>query len=466
MAESYTHPFIPNSKPEIKKAMMREIGIKNMEELYRDIPEQFKLQRRLNLPASMSEYEVRCHTEKLLGKNKTSRDMPVFLGAGCWPHYVPAVVENIIQRTELLTAYTPYQPEISQGMLQILFEYQSLICELTGMEVANSSLYDWASALGEAARMATRLTGRPEILVPKIIHPERYSTLVTYIEPAEMHSKKINYEKKTGQLSLEDLETKISDRTASVYVENPSYLGFIETKIEEIAKITHDHGALLIVGVDPVSLGLLKAPGEYGADIVIGEGQSLGNSMNFGGPLLGIFACKGNMAMIRQVPGRIIGRTTTQDGSSQGFCMVLQTREQHIRRQKATSNICTNQALCAAASAIYLTLLGPKGLKELGEAITLRANYAIKRLSEVEGVKAPIFKSSHFKEFTVGFDRRCVCDVHEALLRRNIHGGKDISEEFPELGRTALYCVTEMHSRDDIEALVDAIEEIMQRGEK
>jgi glycine dehydrogenase subunit 1 len=464
LTKSYTHPYIPNSKPEIKKAMMKDIGIESIDKLYSDVPERFMLKRRLNLPHPTSECAVKHHVESLLARNKTSRDMPVFLGAGCWHHYVPAVVENILQRTELLTSYTPYQPEISQGMLQLLFEYQSMICELTAMNVANSSLYNWASALGEAARMAMRLTDRHEILVPRIIHPERYATLETYIKPAEMRARKVDYKRTTGQLSLEDLETKVSNKTAAIYIENPSYLGFVETQGKEVAEIAHDHGALFVVGVDPVSLGLLKPPGDYGADIVIGEGQPLGNNMHFGGSLLGVFACRDDMAMIRQMPGRIIGMTTTQDKTSRGFCMVLQTREQHIRRQKATSNICTNQSLCAAASAIYLTLLGAKGLKELGESITLKSHYAMKRLSEIEGITTPIFQSFHFQEFTTNFANRRVGDVHAKLLRHNVHGGKDVSKEFPEMGQTALYCVTELNSKEDIDTLADSLEEILRGG--
>ena len=463
MVESHVYPYIPNSAPEIKKAMMRDIGIKSVEELYSDVPKQLMLKRRLNLPSQTSELEVRRHVETLLAKNRTSREMPTFLGAGCWPHHVPAVVENIVQRTELLTSYTPYQPEISQGMLQLLFEYQSMICELADMDVANSSLYDWASALGEAARMANRLTNRPEILVPRIIHPERYATLETYVEPTEMYTRKVDYERETGQLNLDDLRTKISDKTAAVYIENPSYLGFVETHGEEAAEIAHDHGALFIVGVEPVSLGLLKPPGSFGADIVVGEGQPLGNHMNFGGPLLGIFACKGDLATIRQMPGRVIGVTNTQDGKGRGFCMVLQTREQHIRRQKATSNICTNEALCAVASAVYLALLGREGLRELCEAILLKSHYAIKRLSEVEGLKTPVFNSPHFQEFTVNFKRR-VGDVHKGLLKLGINGGRDVSGDFPELGETALYCVTETHTRENIGALADALEGIMRGG--
>ena len=464
LAKAISHPYIPNSEFKTKQSMLKELRIENIDELYLDVPNQYRLKRRLDLPSTKSESEVKHHIESILKKNTTNQDMPVFLGAGCWPHYVPAVVENIIQRTELLTSYTPYQPEISQGMLQLLFEYQSLICELTGMDVANSSLYDWASALGEAARMANRLTGRQEILIPQIIHPERYATLTTYMEPVEIRAEKVKYEKDTGLFDLQSLEDKVSDKTAAVYVENPSYLGFIESQGEEIANVAHDHGALFIVGVDPISLGILKPPGDYGADIVIGEGQPLGNHMNFGGPLLGIFACSGEIAMIRQLPGRVIGMTTTQDGDNRGYCMVLQTREQHIRRHKATSNICSNESLCAAASAVYMALLGPSGLRDLGETITLRSHYAMKRLSEIEGITTPIFQSSHFKEFTVNFEERGVQEVHNKLLEHNVHGGKDISTEFPEFGRTGLYCVTETHSQKDIDNLVEALEEILREG--
>jgi glycine dehydrogenase subunit 1 len=459
----HNHPYIPNSQPEIKKEMMQEIGIKSIDELYADMPEKYRLKKPLNIPEALSEFEVKRHVETLLSKNKTCNDMPVFLGAGCWPHYVPAVVKEIVQRSEFLTAYTPYQPEISQGMLQALFEYQSMICELTSMDVANCSMYDWASALGEAACMAARITGRREILIPKIIHPERATTLKVYAEPPGIMIEQVAYERENGQINLEDLKNKISDKTAAVYIENPSYLGFIETQVDEISKEAHAHGALFIVGVDPTSLGILKPPGEYDADIVIGEAQPLGNAMNFGGPLLGIFACRGYMNLIRQMPGRIIGLTTTMDGSGQGFCMALQTREQHIRREKATSNICSNEALCAVASAVYMALLGPQGLRELGETIMYKANYALHLLSEIDGVKAPVFKSAHFKEFTVNFDKAetSVKEVHKKLLQREIHGGKDISKEFPKLGQTALYCVTEIHSREEIERLAEALDEIL-----
>jgi len=443
---------------------MRELGINNIDELYLDLQERFRLKKTLDLPQKpLSEFEVKRHVETLLSKNKPGSSMPTFLGAGCWPHYVPAVVQEIVSRSEFLTSYTPYQPEASQGMLQALFEYQSMMCELTSMDVSNCSMYDWASALGEAARMAARVKGRNEILIPKIIHPERRATLQVYAEPAGITVKQVRYDSENGQMDLDDLKSKISNKTAAVYVENPSYLGFVEPEVDEIAKVTHSHDSLFIVGVDPTSLGVLRPPGEYEADIVVGEAQPLGNGMSFGGPMLGIMACRDDASLIRQMPGRIIGLTTTQDGNRQAFCMTLQTREQHIRREKATSNICTNEALCAVASAVYMALLGPEGFRQLGETIMYNANYAMRLLSEVHGVKAPVFRSAHFKEFTVNFDGTGLTteEVNRRLLRRYVHGGKDVSKELPELGQTALYCVTETHSKQEIEQLRDALEEVL-----
>jgi len=446
--------------------MMRQIGIKSIDELYADVPKRFLLKQGLNLPSPMSEQEVREHLETLLSKNKSGRDMSTFLGAGCWPHYVPAAVDSIVQRTEFLTAYTPYQPEISQGMLQAMFEYQSMICELTAMDVANSSMYDWASALGEAVRMAVRINNRTEVVIPKLISPERCATVQTYVEPLKLKIKSARYDSETGLLSLENLKHQVSEKTTAVYIENPSYLGFVETQVEEIAEITHDKGALFIVGVDPTSLGVLKPPGEYGADIVVGEGQPLGNHLNYGGPLLGLFACRGEMELIRQMPGRVIGMTTTLSGAKIGFCMALQTREQHIRRERATSNICTNEALCTLASAAYLALLGPRGLRELGEAIMMKTQYAMQQLAKIRGVKAPLFKAPHFQEFTVNFDKtgNKVQTLHQRLLKQyRIHGGKNISKEFPELGETALYCVTEAYSQRDIDQLAQALRGVLGR---
>jgi glycine dehydrogenase subunit 1 len=458
-----SHPYLPNSVPKVKERMMRDIGINSIAELYNDVPENLKLKRKLELPGPYSESEMKKIVQNILDKNVSLNCTP-FLGGGVWPHYVPAVVEEIVHRSEFLTSYTPYQPEISQGMLQALFEYQSILCELVGLEVANCSMYDWASALGEASRMASRLTHRYEFIVPYLISPERLNTLKTYAEPAGIKVSKVRYDSCTGQLDLEDLSEKVSRRTAGVYIENPTYLGFVENQVGQIEEIAHDSGALLVVGVDPISLGVLKAPGAYGADIVIGEGQPLGNHMNYGGPLLGLFACKGDLKTVRQMPGRVVGLTTTIKGERTGFTLTLQTREQHIRREVATSNICTNEALCALAAGVYLSLLGSAGLKELCKLIISRSHYAMKKISALKGIKTPIFKSFHFKEFTVNFDETSIKAnvIESALLRKGIQGGKIINNEFPEFGETSLYCITELHSKKDIDQLITVLDEILE----
>lgn len=458
---SRANPYLPNSVQEIKERMMEVMGIRSVDELYSDIPERLRFKGELGIPGPYSEEEVRKMVTGLLERNWRFR-CPPFLGGGVYPHYVPAVVDEIVRRAEFLTSYTPYQPEISQGMLQAIFEYQSLICELVGLDVACASLYDWSSALGEAARMAFRLNHREVILVPYLMSPRRLAVLKTYIEPIGMKVLRVEYDRETGLLDLDDLIVKADGKVAAVYLENPSYLGFVEEEAEAIGEIAHDSGALFIVGVDPISLGLLKAPGDYGADIVIGEGQPLGNHMNYGGPLLGIFACRDDPQMIRQIPGRLIGMTESLDGSRRGFTMVLQAREQHIRREKATSNICTNEALCALAGAAYLSLLGPTGLRELCEVLVSRARYAMRRICELPGVRAPIFSSFHFKEFTVSLLERSVNDVHKRLLERGIHGGKPLLEEFPEFGEAALYCITERHTKMDIDLLVSALREALE----
>ncbi len=458
---SKPHPYLPNSVPEIKEMMMEEIGVRSIDELYSDIPGELKFRGELGISGPYSESEVRTEVSGTLEKNWSLR-CPPFLGGGVWPHYVPAVVDEVVSRSEFLTSYTPYQPEITQGMLQSMFEYQSLVCELLGMEVSNASVYDWATALGEAARMASRLTRKTTILVPTLISPKRLAVLKSYSEPAGITTLQVDYDKTTGQLDLEDLKEKMDDKTAAVYIENPSYLGFVEEEVEAIGEVAHDSKALFIAGVDPISLGLLKPPGEYDADIVIGEGQPLGNHMNYGGPLLGIFACKDQPKMIRQMPGRLIGVTETLEGSKRAFAMTLQTREQHIRREKATSNICSNQALCALAGAVYLSLLGPKGMRELSEVVASRARYAMRRIGELPGVRAPGFNSFHFKEFTVKFKTKTVDETHLGLLDARIHGGKSLVNEFPELEETALYCVTEMHTKRDIDRLVSVLGEVLE----
>lgn len=456
------HPYIPNSARKVKEEMLQDLGIRDVDVLFGDIPESIRRNSILNLPPASSEMETRIKVECLLAANQSTRDVLSFLGGGVWPHYVPAAVDEIVSRSEFLTSYTPYQPEISQGMLQTLFEYQSLISELMGMEFANSSLYDWATALGEAARMASRVTGRDEFLVPHYIQPDRMRILKTFCEPVGIRVVEVEQDRRTGAILDGDLQLKTSSRTAAVYLENPSYLGFFEAQAKRIGEIAHGKEALFVIGADPTSLGLFASPGELGADIAIGEGQPLGNHMNYGGPLLGLFACSGDR-LLRQMPGRLIGETTTKDGNSKAFTMVLQTREQHIRREKATSNICTNEALCALAAATYLSLMGPRGLERLGSAILANSTYAMRQLNELDGVEVPLFEAQHFKEFAIGFDNAdiAVSFVNEELLRRGIQGGICLCDQYPELGQSALYCVTECHTHRDIDRLVTAIGEIL-----
>ncbi|MEM1515597.1 MAG: aminomethyl-transferring glycine dehydrogenase subunit GcvPA [Candidatus Bathyarchaeia archaeon] len=457
--------YIPNDNLEIKKEMMSEIGINDIEELFSDIPKELRLEAPLDIPGPLSENEVIHETERILSKNMSFKDIICFLGAGVWPHFVPSVVDVVASREEFLTSYTPYQPEISQGMLQALFEYQSMMCELLEMDVTNCSMYDWATALGEAARMVVRVTQRKAFLVPQFIGPERLEVLKNYAEPSGIKVLKFKQRMYDGQVDIEDLKEKVSSETAGVYIENPSYLGFLIEKPEEIAEIAHDFGSLFVVGVDPTSLGIIKPPGEYGADIVVGEGQPLGNYMNGGGSLLGIFACKDDDQLIRQMPGRIVGMTTTVSGENRAFCLTLQTREQHIRRHKATSNICTNEALCALRAAVYMSLLGPKGFRKLGELILSKTVYTINKLSKVDGLRVPLFKACHFKEFTVNFDGLSIDveDVNRRLLKKGIIGGKALKKDFPELGETSLYCVTEMHKKQDIDFLYNCLFDLVGR---
>jgi len=458
------NPYLPNSVDATKSSMLSRIGKKSIEDLYSDVDERVVLKREMKLPTALSELEVDREVRGILGKNKTYSDIPVFLGGGVWPHYIPAAVDAISGRTEFYTAYTPYQAEISQGMLQALFEYQSLMAELLGMDVVNASMYDWASALGEAVRMAARVTHRNQILVSRATSPERQSVLDAYVEPTDLRVDFIEEDRKTGQVDKADLQDKISDDCAAVYVENPNFFGCLESGIREIGEIAHEKEALFIVGVDPITLGILEAPGNYGADIVVGEGQPLGNPVSFGGPLLGIFGCRGERGMLRQIPGRLIGLTESVLEKKKGYCMVLQTREQHIRREKATSNICSNEALCAIKAAAYLSLLGPEGMRQLGKGIVRRSHYAMSKISEIEGVQAPLFDSCHFKEFVVNLDSSGlgIDDVHSKLLVKGVHGGRIIKHVFPRYGESAVYCVTEMHSRQDIDRLAETLRLVLE----
>ncbi len=458
------HPFIPNASKEIRRRMLASIGVNSIEQLYSDIPAEVQVRHPLQVPELESEHEVAVHIERLLSKNQSSSDLTSFLGGGIYNHHMPAAVKAIISRVEFQTAYTPYQAEISQGLLQALFEFQSLMADLTGMDAVNSSLYDGSNALGEAARMASRATHRMKVLIPKNIHPDRLSVLRNYSEPGGIAIESVNYDKETGGLDLEDLRIKLDSNVAAVYNEVPSFFGTLDPSASAMPDLAHSKGAMSIVGYDPISLGGLKGPGEYGADIAIAEGQSISSEMNFGGPLLGIIGCRGD-ALVRQLPGRLIGKTKTLDGMHSAYCMVLQTREQHIRRERATSNICTNEALMAIGAAAYLTLLGPHGLKRLFETILTKTAYAVKKLSEVPGLVVPRFGASHYQDFVVSFPGKrsesVASVVNRTLLSKTIHGGRVLTEDFPELGESSLFCVTEVTARESIDKLADSMSEIM-----
>jgi len=446
--------YLPNLPQ--KEEMLKEIGFERIEDLFSDVPK--GMVKEFNLPEGKSEYEVFMELNEVLSKNKTVLEMPSFLGAGTYFHYIPAHVKYIIERSEFLTAYTPYQPEISQGMLQTLFEYQSLIAELVGLPIVNSSMYDWGTAMAEAALMSARVTKRTKFVVPKHMSPEKKAVLKTYTSGPGLEIEYVGWNER-GQLNIEDLKEKV-EGAAGVYVEVPNFFGILEEELAAIGEIAHEAGALFVVGVDPTILGIVEAPGELGADIVVGEAAYFGNPMNFGGPRAGIFAVRNDKKLIRQMPGRIIGMTKDADGK-RAFVMTLQTREQHIRRAKATSNICSNEALVAVAAAVHLASLGPKGLRELGEVILKNTAYLKKRLSEVAEIP---FDGVNFKDVPVRFEVPYDV-VHERLLERNIHGGYYLGKHFPELGETVLFAATETTRKEWVEALVGALKEIINEVE-
>lgn len=439
--------------------MLQKAGAASVDELFSDIPPQVRLKRKLRLPEGSSEYEVRREVQARLGRNRTPPGSVCFLGGGVWPHYVPAAVESITSRQEFYTAYTPYQAEISQGMLQALFEYQSLMCDLLGMEACNSSLYDWASAAGEAVRMAARVTGRKRVLIGSNAGPQRLAVIRAYTDPMGLELDSVAFDRRRGTLDPEDLDGKLAADVACLYLENPNYFGVIEDGVASLVEKAHGAGALAVVGVDPISLSLVKEPGAYGADVAVGEGQPLGIAMNYGGPHLGIFSVR-DIKLARSMPGRLIGITSTvEDPSTKAFSMVLQAREQHIRREAATSNVCTNQSLMALAAASYLSLLGKNGFRRLGEAVISNSHYAAQRLSRVKAARSPHFSGSFFKEFVVSYPRAKADAVFARLSKQGVLAGYPIQRSMGLGAEAGLYCVTEVHSRDDIERLAGALEE-------
>ncbi len=431
--------YLPNPQP-VAEEMLRSMGLQSMGDLFADIPDEVKLARSLDLGPGLSELELRQQMQELAGRNINVDQYPCFLGAGAYDHYVPAVVEQILQRSEFYTSYTPYQPEISQGILQAIFEYQTLICQLTGMEVSNASMYDAGTALAEACQLACEATKRKQILLPDTIHPEYMKIVNSYSISGKMESHAV--EGLNGAADVDRLLTLINRDTAAVVIQTPNFFGSLED-IERIEQAIHQHKGLLIMIVDPVSLAVLKPPGEYGADIVVGEGQSLGNGLNFGGPYLGFMAS--SKKYMRKLPGRIVGQTLDFKGR-RAFVLTLQAREQHIRREQAASNICSNQALNALAASIYLSMVGPQGLKAIALRSHQLAVYARDAFRK-NGLQLK-YDRPFFKEFALRV--KDPGGVNRMLLDNAIIGGYGLED-------TLLLAFTEKRSKAEIDRLAELI---------
>ena len=463
----FVHPYIPNSVPAVKEEMLREVGARDAEELYaKMIPERLRLRRPMELPDALpSELDLRRHVEGILEGDGNCADHLSFLGGGCWQHYVPAVCDVIAGRSEFLTAYAGGVYS-DLGRYQAVFEFQSLIGELLDMEVSGIPTYDWGAAAGNAVRMASRITGQREVVVPRTMSPARLSIISNFCDSVERQGRikvrTVGFDPDTGMMDTGDLEEKVSDETACVYFENPSYLGAIEAQGNEISSLAHDHGAEVVVGVDPISLGVLAPPGDYGADIVCGEAQPLGIHMHAGGGSCGFIASRDDERYVGEYPLRLISVTETEEEGEYGFGQCRYERTSYIARENAKDWVGTTVGLWAIASAVYMSLMGPHGMRELGEHIIQKSNFAAKRLTEIWEVR--VLFPGFFKEFVVNLDekKKTVSEVNEALLGHRIFGGKDISGEFPELGNSSLYCVTEVHSKGDVDRLASALEEVLE----
>ncbi len=451
--------FIPNASDRAISRMLSYLGINELGDLFSDVPSSILLREPVKIgdPLTQSEVEV-LYSEKL-GRNLPIRTS--FMGGGMADHYVPPLVDELVANQEFYSSYTPYQPEISQGILQALFEYQSLMAELLGMDVVNASLYDYASALGEAGRFSVRVTKRKKILLAKTVHPERKIVLRTYMEPLNVEIVEIGRES-NGELSLDELSANLDEDVGMVYMETPNFYGVVERGIRDVADMAHSKGALLVVGTDPLLAGIVKPPGELGADVVIGEGQHLGGYMNYGGPSLGIFAVKKSFRHIRQLPGRLIGMTKTVDGRYRGYTMVLQTREQHIRQEEATSNITTNSSLMAVRAAIYLSLLGPDGIRSVAEKILYNTEYLKRRIGDLPCFSILFEGSLYFKEIPV-VSELAWGEVNSWLLKNGILGAFQVSRLFPEVdptGKLGLLSTTEKHRLTDLDNLLELMGEV------
>ena len=442
--------------PEQQRDMLETVGAEAVEDLFREIPQHMRLDRPLNMPPPLSELELEAHVRRLAQRNVDRSARICFQGGGVYDHFIPAAVDEIASRGEFYTAYTPYQAEASQGSLQAFFEYQTLICQLTGMDVSNASLYEGGTSVSEAAFMAMRITGGHEkIVMLGSLHPEYRQVVETYF--GHLNCELIVVPTPQGTADPADVEAVLDDRTVCLIIQHPNFFGCLE-QVRELTDLAHRYGALSVVSFDPISLGLLERPDDYGVDIAVAEGQSLGVPMQFGGPFLGVLACR--QEYVRKMPGRLIGQTTDRHGR-RCFVLNLQAREQHIRREKATSNICTNQGLLALRATVYLSLLGPAGLREVAELSCRKAHYAAERLAAIDGVEL-MFDRPFFKEITLRFDGDAA-----RLLDQTRQSGFDLGPElvrFPEIvsqnnefTNGLLVAVTEKRSKDEIDRLAAAL---------
>ena len=463
-----THPYMANSIGEIKRQMLAESGAGSIAELFDQIPADHRMKTALNLPKAIrSEGELRRHLLQTISKNRSCEDNLSFLGGGCWQHYVPAICDEIAGRSEFLTSVWG-TPSSDHGRNQAWFEFCSQIGELVKCDLVGLPVYSWGCAAGHAIRMAARITGRHEVLIPRSIDPERLSVIRNYCEPPEMASSiavtLVDYDPITGLVKLDDLRAKLSASTAAIYFDTPGYLGTIETQGARIAALARAVGAETIVGVDPISLGILAAPTDYGADIVVGTTQPLGIHMNCGGGVGGFIATRDEERYAREYPTLLISIADTIKEGERGFGLSLAHQSSYGLRDKGKDWTGNSVYLWAIANAVYMSLMGPEGFRELGHLIVQRSHYAAQLLGRIDGVRI-IFPSGFFKEFVVNFDDSgmTVHQIAKALRERGIFCGGDLSRDFPELGQSALFCVTEMHGKDDIDRLAGALREVLSR---
>jgi glycine dehydrogenase subunit 1 len=447
------HPYLPQTEAD-QREMLQSLGARNIEELFSPIPSELRLKGNLKLPEALSELELKENFQALADKNRSTGRFDSYLGAGAYEHFSPTLIRHLLSRSEFYTSYTPYQPEMTQGVLQAIFEWQSCLCALTGMEVSNASLYEGGHALAEACLMARAHTGRSKIVLGASIHPEYAEVLGTYSRNLNLEIVQIPLGE-DGRTDMARLEAAVDAKTAAVALGQPGFYGCLEDG-EAFGKLAHAQGALLVASVEPVSLALLKSPGEFGADIACGEGQSLGIPLAFGGPWLGFLACK--MELVRRMPGRICGLAKDVRGQ-RGFVLTLQTREQHIRREKANSNICTNQTLLAIAAAIYLSAMGPKGLSEVAEHGLQKAHYLAQLLKAIPGVNLP-FKAAFFNEFTLRLPKLAK-GVLEAMKAKGILAGLDLARFDPSKANDILVCVTEVKKKAQLDKYAEAMRQAM-----